>query len=273
MIIIALVVVTAAAALLMGSYRRFGRTRQRLLAHLQRTAPEITVRHATDIGFVADVLGAEVNVDLASLLRRRAAAVAEEAWFDRVIDGIRAQVPEPKLAPFPLVADRVMPLLKPMAYVEIFERYPPALRLAWRSLAPGVAVTYVITAMDRRTTITAGMLQAWNTTVGALHALAVENLRKHTEHILGEIDGPRARYEHLDGFDATRILVTDLVVPGGITDPLIGIPEESVLLIAPASAQDRLAAETAAQHASSARPLSPRLFRPSPAGPAVIDEP
>ncbi len=260
-VVVALLAVTLTAALIMGSYRRFGAARKRLLAHIQRRAPEITIRHPTDVGFVADVLGADVTVDLASLLRSQLTKGSEEAWFDQIIAGIRARVPEPKPAPFALVADRVLPLLKPMAYVEIFEQYRPALRLAWSPFAHEIAVTYVITATDRRTTITAGMVAAWSTTVQALHALAVDNLRKQTRHILAEIDGARAQYEHLDGFDATRILVADLILPGGITDPMIAIPEESVLLIAPASAQDVLAVEAAARHAASTRPLSPSVFK------------
>lgn len=262
-VVVALLAVTLTAALILGSYRRFGAARKRLVAHIRRRAPEITIRHPTDVGFVADVLGAEVAVDVASLLGSKRAGGSEEAWFDQIIDGLRARVPEPKPAPFALVIDRVLPLLKPMAYVEIFEQYRPALRLAWSPFAHEIAVTYVITATDRRTTITAGMVTAWSTTVQALHTLAVDNLRKQTRHILAEIDGARAQYEHLDGFDATRILVADLILPGGIIDPMIAIPEESVLLIAPASAQDELAVEAAARHASSARPVSPRLFRPA----------
>lgn len=261
LIILAVLAATTGAALVLRTYRRFMHARDGLLARVRTTAPEMTVRHMTDIGFAADVLGAAVDVDLASLLRARPAAVPEDEWFDQIIDRIRAQVPAPHPAPLALVRDRIMPLLKPMTYVTLFERYPPALRLAWRSFGEDVAVTYVIAAVDRRTTVTMGMLETWETDAEILYGLAVANLRKQTEHILAEIGGPRARYEHLDGFDATRILVADLVTPQDIDDPIMAIPEEMALLIVPASERRALEAEVGTRHAVSTRPLTPVLFR------------
>ena len=261
--IVVLVVLAAAtaAALLLRTYHRFMRARDRLVTHVHTTAPDIAVRHPTDTGFVADVLGAGVDVDLASLLRVRPAGVPEAEWFDEIIDRIRAQVPAPRPAPFALVQDRIMPLLRPMTYIALFERYPPALRLAWRSFAEDVAVTYAITAVDQRTIVTRGMLEAWAQSVDTVHTLAVENLRRQTAHVLEEIGGRRLRYEHLDGFDATRILVADLIVPQGLEDPLVAIPEETALLVAPASQRDSLQAEATSRHAASTRPLTPTLFR------------
>ena len=154
-----------------------------------------------------------------------------------------------------------MPLLKPMTYVALFERYPHALRLAWRPFAQDVALTYAITAMDQRTIVTQGVLEAWAQSVDTVHGLAVGNLRQQSEHILEEIGGRRMRYEHLDGFDATRILVADLLVPQDLEDPFMAIPEETALLIAPASERAALQAEATSRHAASTRPLTPALFR------------
>jgi len=266
-VVLAVLAASAAAALVLRAYRRFTRTRDRLLAHLRATAPDIAVRHLTDTGFACDALGVAVDVDLASLLRARPPAVSEARWFEQVIDGVRARVPAPRSAPFALVRDRIMPLLKPVSYVALFDRYPPPVRLAWRPFAEGVAVTYVIATPDRRTAVTTGMLETWATAPAALHEIAVGNLRRQTEHILAEVGGPRARYEDLDGFDATRILVADLVTPPGIDDPLLAIPEETALLIAPAPAGDALEAEARRRHAGSTRPLTPLLFRPAAATP------
>lgn len=260
LVVLGIVAVAVGAAALAASYRRFSRIRERLLAHMRRVAPEIITRHPTDVGFTVAVLGAEVSVDLASLVRTRPPNASERVWFDQIIGRIRAQIPAPRPAPFPLVQDRIMPLLKPMAFVELFDHYPPALRLAWRPLNDDVAVTYAVSTRDQRTVVTREMLIAWVQSIDAIHAIAADNLRRQTEHVLEEIGGRRARYEHLDGFDATRILVADLLAPAEIDDPIIAIPEETVLLFAPASERQALQAEAASRHAASTRPLTPALF-------------
>lgn len=272
-VVVAVVLAALAAGAFAWSYRRFSAIRARLIEHIRTAAQEMTVAGTTDVGLTVQVLGTEIDVDLATLARRRPPALAEPEWFERVIDGIRAQVPVPAAPPYPLVIDRLMPQLKPIDYVRIFERYPGPLRLAWRPFASGVAVTYVIAGGDRRTTVTSDMIQAWEISLDTLHAQAVDNLRKQTVHMLGELGGAQTRYEHLDGFDATRILVSDLIVPVEIADPLVAIPEETVLLIAPGADGKALAAEAAARHAASTRPVSSLLYRlsasgPVPAGPA-----
>jgi hypothetical protein len=259
-VVLVIIAIAVGAALFAASYRRFSRTRERFLAHMRRVAPEIVWRHPTDVGFTVDVLGAEVSVDLASLARTRPPGASERVWFDQIIDRIRAQIPAPRIAPFPLVQDRILPVLKPMSFVELFERYPAALRLAWRPLTDDVAVTYAVNARDQRTVVTREMLAAWDQSINAIHTVAVENLRRQTEHVLEEIGARRTRYEHLDGFDATRVLVADLLAPAEIPDPVVAIPEETVLLVAPASDWEALQAEAAGRHAASTRPLTPALF-------------
>jgi hypothetical protein len=271
-LIIGIVLALAAFGAVAWAYRGFVARRARFLAHLRQTAPEITVRRLTEVGLVAGVLGSDVAVDLVTLGRRRPRGMPEPAWFDQVLDGIRSQVPVPQAPPYALVMDRVLPLLKPAAYAALFERYPRALQLAWRAFSDEVVVTYVVAGRHERTLVTISTLEAWQVSPEALHTQAVANLRAQTLHLLEEIGGRRARYEHLDGVEATRILVADLMVPPEVTDPVIAIPEETVLLIEPARERKTLAAEAAARHAASGRPISPRLFRPSPGGPVAVVE-
>ncbi len=269
-IVLAVIAAALGAAAFAWSYRRFHTLRGRLITYLHTAAPEMTVVSLTDVGFSVQVLGTDIDVDLATLARTHPAGLTETQWFASVIEGIRAQVPLPAAAPYPLVADRLMPLLKPSTYVALFERYPPALRLASRRFASDVAVTYVIAAADRRTAVTSAMLDAWGIGVEALHARSVENLRKQTAHLLAELGGPRARYEHIDGYDATRILVADLIVPSETRDPVVAIPEETVLFTAPRAEQIALAAEAEEGHRASARPLTPVLFSLSTTGPVPV---
>ncbi|MDR7417511.1 MAG: hypothetical protein QN178_01215 [Armatimonadota bacterium] len=272
-IVIAVVVVALAAGAVASSYRRFAGVRSRLLAHLSRAAPEITVTALTDTGFRARALGTEIDLDLATLLRQRPRDRAEPGWFDEIVSGMRARVPVPEAPPFALVQDRVLPQLKPADYVAVFEHYPPAQRLVSRPLDGGVAVTYVIGGVHQYTAVTQHTLGAWRQTADTLHALALENLRAQTRHLLEDIGGPRRRYEHLDGLDATRLLVAEMLVPAGVDDPLVAIPEESVLLVAPSGECASLAAEASARFASAARPLSPAVFKPAPTGPVAVPPP
>ncbi|MDR7544962.1 MAG: hypothetical protein QN120_12015 [Armatimonadota bacterium] len=272
-----LVVLVLAVALAAGavawSYGRFAALRAQVLDYLRRVAPEVTVEALTDTGFRATVLGATVEVDLATLARRRPRAGDATAWLAHIADQIRAAVPTPDVPPFPLVEDRIFPQLKPTVYAEIFDPYPPAQRLVWRWLAPGVAITYVIVGTHQRTAITRRAMESWQQTAEGLHALALANLRRQTAHLLAEIGGPRHRYEHLDGLDATRSLVPELVIPPGTSSPLVAIPEESVLLVAPEADRAALAAEAACRHAAAARPLTDQVFRITPAGPVPVSAP
>jgi hypothetical protein len=270
LLVVLTVAVTLAAGAVAWSYGRFAALRAQVLHYLRTTAPDVTVEGLTDTGFRATVLGATVDVDVATLARRRPRTGDATSWLAHIADQIRAAVPVPDVPPFPLVSDRILPQLKPTAFAELFERYPPAQRLVWRPLAPGVAVTYVVVGAHQRTLVTRRALESWQQTADGLHALALANLRRQTAHLLAEIGGPRHRYEHLDGLDATRILVPDLVVPPGIGAPLAAIPEESVLLVASEDDHLALADEAARRYASAARPLADRVFRIAPAGPVPL---
>lgn len=259
-IVLALVAASLGIAAIARSYRRFAELRDRLVRYLATAAPELEVTQA-DAGLRVRLLGTEVLVDLAALARRRPRGVAEDAWFALVLADLRARVPAPGAPPLALVADRLLPQLRQRAYVEIFEGYPPAQRLVWREGPADLVVAYIVAGVHQWTAVTQGALQTWGLDPDALHARALANLRAQTRHLIDEIGGPRRRYEHLDGLDATRVLVWELVVPPDVPDPLVAIPEESVLLIAPAAERAALEAEAAARHAVSARPLTPRLLR------------
>jgi hypothetical protein len=223
------------------SYRRFAEVRTRFISHLRTAAPEMTVEGLTEAGLTVQILGVPVGVDLASLFRRRARGLSDAAWYDQIVAGLREHVPAPQTPPYPLVQDRILPLLKPAAYVEVFDHYPPTHRLVWRRLVPGVVITYVIASIHQLTVVTGAARERWGLAAEALHAVAMTNLRRETLRVIAELGGPRHVYEHTDAFDATRILVADLVVPRDVEDPLLAIPEETVLFVAPAAERARLA--------------------------------
>ncbi len=272
-IVVVFVLAALAAAAAVRSYRLFAFTRRRFLEHLRAAAPEIDVAGLTDVGFTARVLGSEIEVDFATLTRQRIPGFSEQEWFDRLVDRLRSKIPVPGAPPYALIQDRLLPQLKPTEHVEIFDRYPPALRLVWRPFLPGVAITYVVNNPHDRMLVTVHTLKVWEISQTILHAVAIKNLREHTAHLLTEIGGPQIRYEHLDGLEATRILVADLLLPKGIEAALVAIPEETAMFIAPESQRAALAAEAAARYAASPRPISPQVFRLEPAGPVPVEPP
>jgi hypothetical protein len=251
-------------------HTRFRQLRRDFVAFVSREAPEMTVGGTTPTGVLIEVLGVGSNVDLASLARQRPSGLTNAQWFAHITDGLRSRAPQPGIPPLALVQDRILPLLRPTGYARLFDRYGPAQRMVWRALDDGVAVTYVVTGMHQVTSVTEAARDAWTMTGQALHDLAIVNLRAHTAHVLAEMDGPRRVYEHVDVFDATRLLVGDMLVPADVKDPVFAVPEETVLAIAPRAEQTDLEILARARHASAARPLSPSLYRLGPDGPVAI---
>lgn len=262
----------AAAALALRHLRsRFEHFRTRVLGYLRDTHPDFRVARLTPTGAVVRVAGMKVHLDLASLFRRLHGR-ADPAALDQVADGIRAHLPVPTAPPFARVRDHILPLLKPATFVDLSRRYPPPLHLVTQPFPEGLAVVYVVEGFHQITYVTEGMVGSWEIAAEDLYRLALTNLRRHTLHLLQEIGGPRAVYEHLDGFEASRILVPELVTPAVVGEALAAIPDEHLLLIADRQEGDRLAREAQAAYARAAAPLAPAVFRLSgaPLVPEVI---
>jgi hypothetical protein len=261
------VLAAALAAALLGVaavYGTFLTFRQRARRHLSRQ-PDIAWRRNTPAGMVCAVLGYPLEVDLSVTFayrwRRRA---AEPALFDDLAHTLRARVPPVAPAPFPLVRDRILPLIKRIDALPPPDGYRPENLLLRRALDADILVVYAIEGPFQVTYVTAGMAEAWSVDAAAVHALALDNLRARTRHLLAEIGGRQREYIALDGFDAARILVADLIIPEEVADPVIGIPHEHACLIADRSQQAALSTRVEALFRSARAPLTPRLFVPTP---------
>ena len=248
-------------------HRGFVRFRGRVRASLTQTADIQWVRD-TAAGMVCAVLGYNLEIDLLSTYavrwRRR---LSEAALFEELAAALRQQVPPVVPPPFPLVRDRVIPLLKRTAALPPLTGYVHENRMVRRTLDDQISIVYVIEGHHRMTLVTEAMPEAWQITLDELQQLAVRNLRARTRHILDEIGGPRAEYVSLDGFDAARLLVADLMVPAGVVDPLLAIPHEHACLIAPTAERHQIARRAQSMFETSRVPLTSRLYRPSPSGP------
>ncbi len=137
----------------------------------------------------------------------------------------------------------------------------PENQLVRSQLDDEISVVYVIEGQHHFTFVTEGMRAAWGIDGAGPHDLALTNLRTRTTHLLEELGGPQTEYVSLDGLDAARALVADLIVPAGIAQPLLAIPHEHACLIADASGRPRLAAQAAQMFQSALIPLTPRLYR------------
>lgn len=262
-----LAVAVAAAVIAVGAtYRGFLRFRDRARAHLLRH-PDVEWRGSTATGMICAVLGYPLEVDLITTYvyrwRRRA---DEGTLFDELAAALRSRVPPIEPPPFPLVRDRILPLIRRTDAVPPQGGYRSENRLLRRPFDAGLSVVYVIEGQFRRTYVTEGMVAEWNTDPAAVHGLAVSNLGARTRHVLAEIGGRRHEYVALDGYDAARILVADLIVPDGLTDPVIGIPDEHACLIADRPRETDLAARVAEIFRTAQAPLTTRLFRLAPDG-------
>lgn len=256
----------AAALALVWVRRRYDRFRSWAVARLRDVHPDLIVVHDTPAEITGRLAGVPIRLDLAALVRRLRGR-PDDAGFDQIVEAMRAALPAPEAPPFHDVRGAVLPLIKLAAFADLYRRYPPALHLTALPFAEGLVVVYAILGFQQIIYVTWGMQQTWQRTTEELHHLALENLRRRTEHLLMELGGPKRAYAHLDGFEAARILIPDLVTPPGVADPLLAIPDEHVLLVADARDAARLAREAAAAYAGARSPLSPAVFRLREASP------
>jgi hypothetical protein len=227
-------------------------------------APDITITGQTPLGLSVSVAGHPARVALLP------AFLGGDGAPDALADRLRASVPPARIPPFPLVRDRLLPVLKRR------DRLPPATgyvlenRVARGPFADDVLLCYVIQGPFQVTYVTEGMLRAWAVDGAALHTLALRNLRAATEHLRQEIGPARRDYLALDGFEAARLLAADLLIPPEIAEPILAIPHEHALLIRPAADAPALAAEAVRLAAAAPLPLTARLFRWTAGGPVAL---
>jgi hypothetical protein len=259
---LAIAAVVAATA----AYRGFVRFRGRVRNFLAQSA-DISWRRDTPSGAIYAVLGYDVGVDLLTTyvyhVRRKD---DESILLADLADALRGRLPPVSVPPALFVRDRILPLLRRTSALPPSTGYQPENRLVRSELDDEVSIAYIILGQHRYTFVTEGMRTGWEMQRSALHDRALANLRTHTVHLLEELGGPQAEYVSLDGLDATRALVADLIIPGGIAQPVLAIPHEHACLIADVSNRVRLAARAAAMFQDAQVPLSPRLWRTTSEG-------
>ncbi len=231
-------------------------------------SPDIAWQRETANGFLCTVSGVPLQVDLLeSYIFRLRHRGDEQDVFAQLVAGLRHRVPPAAPPPFPLVQDRVLPLIKREADLIMSSGYRRQHYPVRSAFVEDLVIAYVIEGQFQMTYVTEGMVSAWGLGAADLHPLAMANLRDRTRHLLDELGGPQRDYVELDGYDATRALVPDLLVPAGLRNPILAIPHEHACLIAGADEHDDLASRAMAMYLSAELPLTPTVFAVSTGGP------
>jgi uncharacterized protein YtpQ (UPF0354 family) len=133
--------------------------------------------------------------------------------------------------------DRIYPMIKPLAMLaEVAERNLP--QLVYRPFMADLIVCYVIDEPESVAFVNEEHLKTWGVLETTLYTRAVDNLRiktlkPGTAQVYGEGAEMLFIYAALDGYDAARILLTeimtewDAIVPGRL---VIGIPNRDFLV-------------------------------------------
>lgn len=137
------------------------------------------------------------------------------------------------------VLERVYPLLKPIAYRSVVKAQgmPDLVHRRWWAK---LMVAYVIDAPRSMAYITTEQLNMWGIEAARLHELALDNLRRRTmedggtQYVLAG-DGVETicMSQSQDGYDATRVLVPDVLDEWASYIPaplLLGIPNRDFLI-------------------------------------------
>lgn len=133
--------------------------------------------------------------------------------------------------------DRIYPMIKPLAMLaEVAERKLP--QLVYRPFMADLIICYVIDEPESVAFVNEEHLKTWGVLETTLYTRAVDNLRiktlkPGTAQVYGEGAEMLFIYAALDGYDAARILLSeimtewDAIVPGRL---VIGIPNRDFLV-------------------------------------------
>jgi uncharacterized protein YtpQ (UPF0354 family) len=160
-----------------------------------------------------------------------------DAIVQTIVSAATHDIPARDRSDFASLRERIFPMLKPinlLAFVR--ERNLPM--LVYRPFLADLIITYVVDEARSVAYINEQHLDRWGVGEREIHELALRNLRRRTdEHapytMIGEGDQRLFIFNSNDGYDATRLLLTDILatwaqqVSGHL---VIGIPNRDFLI-------------------------------------------
>jgi uncharacterized protein YtpQ (UPF0354 family) len=137
---------------------------------------------------------------------------------------------------FASLRTRIYPMLKPVELlIAVREQNIPM--LTYQLFLADLIITYVIEEQGKISYINEQHMEHWGTDMTTLHALALDNLRTRTAHVayttVGEGEQRLFIYNSQDGYDATRLLLPEVLDPWRTILPghmVIGIPNRDFLV-------------------------------------------
>jgi uncharacterized protein YtpQ (UPF0354 family) len=159
-----------------------------------------------------------------------------DAVMKTLVQVVMNEAPADSGQDFSEIAERIFPLFKPVELVaEVHERGLPP--LVYREFLADLIIVYAISEGARVLYVNEDHLDAWGASASDLHERALANLREHSVDVkyttLGEGEQTLFIYKSGDGYDASRLLLTDTLadlarrLPGRM---VIGIPSRDFLI-------------------------------------------
>jgi uncharacterized protein YtpQ (UPF0354 family) len=184
------------------------------------------------------VRGAEMTADLDNFY---SAYARDRTRLDIIVSNFVSATlgltPRREVSDFAALADRVYPMLKPIEVLAtVRERELPM--LAYREFLADLIITYVIDEQRSVAFINEDHLDRWGVDVQEVHTRAITNLGRRTREqvdytVAGEGEQRIFIFNSADGYDATRLLLTDVLsawareLPGHL---VIGIPNRDFMI-------------------------------------------
>jgi uncharacterized protein YtpQ (UPF0354 family) len=215
--------------------------REEFTAYIEQqlqSIPHLEVVQSSEMELILRVRGSDMRVGLenfyASYLKSPVHLDSVVATLVKTLQGFK---PERSTQSCEELRDRIFPMLKTIdLLVDVRERQLPM--LIYRPFLANLIIAYVIDETDSVTYLNEEHLEHWQLTEHDLHDQALENLRQRTlEQTSYTTAGDGAQqlfiYSTQDGYDATRLLLTDVLeqwrkqLPGRM---VIGIPNRDFLI-------------------------------------------
>lgn len=154
-----------------------------------------------------------------------------------IVSVLTRDIPARDRADFASLRDLIFPMLKPIGLLAfVRERNLPI--LVYRPFLADLIITYVVDEPQSVAYINEQHVAQWGVSEREIHELALRNLRRRTDERtpyvkVGEDEQQLFIYNSNDGYDATRLLLTDILadwakrVHGHL---VIGIPNRDFLI-------------------------------------------
>ncbi len=153
------------------------------------------------------------------------------------VQALLSGLPDRTVQDFNVLSDRIFPMLKPIAMLATVRERNLSM-LVYREFLADLIITYVVDEARSVTFLNEGHLAKWDVSAQDLHEKALRNLQRRTSEganytTAGSGDQTLFIFNTNDGYDATRLLLTD-VLASWVThmrgNLVIGIPNRDFLV-------------------------------------------